>query len=89
MMKDGEKSLLEELQVLAAVDVRDVKSEELVNIENVHINMELPVKERVADYVRQIKNPYCYISHGVVVKIGFAGTRTLEECLAACVSMEA
>lgn len=89
MMKDGEKSLLEELQVLAAVDVRDVKSEELVNIENVHINMELPVKERVADYVRQIKNPYCYISHGVVVKIGFSGTRKLEECLGDCIAMEA
>ena len=78
-----------ELRKMAAVDIRTVDPDELVDIENVKINQELPVKERVTDYIRQIRNPYCYISHGVVVKISFAGTKKLEECLGACVSMEA
>lgn len=81
--------LSEKLQEMAAVDVRSVDPNDLVNITDVEINKELPVKERVLDYVRQIKNPYCYISHGVIVKLSFAGKRTLEECLAACVSAEA
>ena len=88
-MKDTTKPMSEELKRMAAVDIRTVNPEELVDIESVKINQELPVEERVKDYVRQIKNPYCYISHGTIVKIGFSGNRTLEECLAACVSMEA
>ena len=54
---------------------------ELVDIETVHIREDLPVKERVEDYIRQIKNPYCYRSHGVVVKISFAGKKSFDECL--------
>ncbi len=54
---------------------------ELVDIENVVIHDDLPVAQRVADYIRQIKNPYCYRSHGVVVKISFAGKKPFEECL--------
>lgn len=89
---DLEKSdiaLSEKLQEMAAVDVLAVDPDDLVDITDVEINKELPVKERVLDYVRQIKNPYCYISHGVIVKLSFAGKRTLDECLAACVSAEA
>ena len=54
---------------------------ELVDIETVHIREDLPVKERVEDYIQQIKNPYCYRSHGVVVKISFAGKKSFDECL--------
>lgn len=77
-----------ELREMAAVDIRAVNPEELVDMESVKINTDLPVKERVADYISQIRNPYCYKSHGVVVKISFSGTKKLEECLGACISME-
>ena len=40
------------------------------------------------DYIRQIKNPYCYLSNGVIVKISFAGRDTLEECLSRCIMSE-
>ena len=72
---------LANLRELASVDIRTIDQEELVDMENVKIDPELPVQERVMDYIRQIKNPYCYRSHGVIVKISFAGTRKLEECL--------
>lgn len=59
-----------------------IRAEEgLVDLKDVMIDTSLPVKERIADYVRQIKNPYCFICNGVVVKISFSGTKTLEECL--------
>ena len=66
-----------------------IDRKELVDISTVKINTELPVKERIKDYIRQIKNPYCYLSRGTVVKIHFTGSRTLEECISSCISMEA
>ena len=63
--------------------LKDINESELVDISTVKINTDLPVKERIKDYIRQIKNPYCYLDHGVVVKISFAGTKTLDECLKA------
>ena len=87
-MDEKEKALSEKLKELAEVDIRTVDSSTLVEIENVRIQEDLPVQERVIDYVRQIKNPYCFLSHGVVVKISFTGKLSLEECLKSCVGME-
>jgi hypothetical protein len=71
----------EELKRMSEVDIRTVDRNELVDIETVEINKELPPIERVEDYIRQIKNPYCYLSHGVKVKISFAGKKKLEDCI--------
>jgi hypothetical protein len=71
----------EELRKMSEVDIRTVDRNELVDIETVEINKELPPIERVEDYIRQIKNPYCYLSHGVKVKISFAGKKKLEDCI--------
>ena len=54
---------------------------ELVDISTVKINMDLPVKERIKDYIRQIKDPYHYISNGMAVTIRFADKAKLEDCL--------
>jgi hypothetical protein len=61
--------------------VRTVDRSELVDIETVEIRSELPKEERIMDYLRQIKNPYCFLSHGVVVKISFSGKKKLEDCI--------
>jgi len=78
----------EELKKLSEVDIRTVNRDELVDINTVKINTDLPVKERVEDYISQIKNPYCYLDNGVIVKIGFSGGRKLEECLKSIVFSE-
>ena len=89
MSKEEQAFLAEQLMKLSETDIRTVDPNELVEIENVKIREDLPIPERIRDYIRQIKNPYCYLSHGTVVKIRFAGTRTLEECMSSCISMEA
>lgn len=89
MNRNSEKPVTEKLREMAEVDIRKVSPEELVDIETVQIDKELPAGERVLDYIRQVRNPYCYISHGVIVKISFTGSKKLEECLSACISMEA
>ena len=55
---DNKKMLtLEELQEMAAVDIRSVDKNTLVDLEDVEIHDELPQAERIADYLEQIKNP--------------------------------
>ena len=58
-----------------------VNRDELVDIADVKINTDLPVEERIKDYIKQIKNPYCYLCNGVVVRISFAGKSKLSDCL--------
>lgn len=86
-MDNRKMPTLEELQEMAAVDIRKVDKSTLVDLDDVEIHEELSQVERIADYVEQIKNPYCYTSHGVVVKISFAGKCSLEESLSRCISM--
>ena len=70
-----------ELKKMAEMDIRKMKEENLVDISEIQIDKDKPKRERVLDYLEQIKNPYCFKSHGVRVKISFAGSKSLEECL--------
>lgn len=79
---------LEQLREMADVDVRTVDKGSLVPIEDVQIHTELPDEDRLKDYIQQIKNPYCYLANGVIIKISFAGKDTLEECLGRCILAE-
>lgn len=54
----------------------------LVDIRDVHVDSNLPKKERIKEYLRQIKNPYCFKCGGFTVHARFAKDGpTLEDCL--------
>ena len=64
------------------VDILTIDRDTLVDINEVHIDRTLPREERLADFIQQIKNPYCYRCGKAVVKISFSDTEvTLEERL--------
>lgn len=64
------------------VDVRTVERESLADISKIHIDTRMPREQRLADFVRQIGNPYCYRCGKVAVKVSFAETNaTLEDRL--------
>ena len=70
------------LAQMKLVDVRTVERDELVDIAKVQVNKNLPGDKRFADFLEQVKNPYCYRCGKVVVKVSFADTGiTLEERL--------
>ena len=69
------------VQEMQAVDVRTVDKSTLVDIATVTLDEKLPRQERIREYVRKIENPYCYLSNGVVIKVSFAGKRSIEDCL--------
>ena len=66
-MDNRKMPTIEELQEMAAVDIRNVDKSTLVDLDDVEIHTELPLEERIADYIRQVKNPYCHISNGMIV----------------------
>jgi len=51
------------------IDIRTVDPSTLVDIKTVKVNTDLPVEERKKDYIRQVKNPYCFKCGKVVVKM--------------------
>lgn len=75
---------LEEIRKMRDLDIRTVDKEMLVDIKDVKINTKLPDKERITDFLDQIKNPYCYLDNGIVVKISFSGNQRLEDILSNC-----
>ena len=45
---------------------------------------EMRSKERLRQYIRQVRNPYCYVDDGVIVKVSFSNTKeTIEDRLEA------
>lgn len=69
-------------QEMRDVDIRTVDLDELVDIADVRIDMSLPKKERALDFLKQIKNPYCFKIGKTAVKISFSDTDdSLEDCL--------
>lgn len=71
-----------DLEQMKQVDVRTVNREDLVDILDIQIDESLPQEQRLTEFLRQIKNPYCYRCGKMVIKMSFADTEyTLEERL--------
>jgi len=70
------------MEILKNVNIRTVDPDSLVDIRDVKINTELPKQARLLDFIKQIKNPYCYKCGKAVVQISFSDTEaTLEDRL--------
>lgn len=54
----------------------------LADIRDVTVDPNLPKEERIAEFLRQIKNPYCFRCGKFTVRAQFAQNGlTLEDCL--------
>ena len=59
-----------------------IDSDELVDIRDVAVDKDLPKRERIVEYILQIRNPYIFKCGKFIVRARFTndGT-TLEDCL--------
>ena len=81
-MNGQQETLAERLKILSQTDIRTVDRSILVDRKNVKLVSRLSRNERMRSYIEQVKNPYCYLDDGVVVKISFMDTEvTLEDRL--------
>ena len=70
----------EQIEAMQNVDIRTVDPDTLRDIRDVTDNADLPKRERILDFIRQIGNPYCYRHGKYVVKVSFTDTDvTLED----------
>lgn len=67
------------VEEMKAVDIRTVKPDELVDITKLSIDKSLEGNERKAEFIRQVKNPYCYRVGNIIVKSSYSGGATLTE----------
>ena len=67
---------------LKDLDIRTIQPDSLEHIENVRINTDLPVEERMKEFVRQIKNPYFFRCGKLIVQVEYSDTdKTINDCL--------
>lgn len=62
------------MEQMKGIDPRTIDRESLRDIESICIEASLPKAERIADFIRQIGNPYCYRHGKYVVKVSFSDT---------------
>ncbi len=63
------------------IDIRTVDKNTLVDLKDISINPNAAPEEKTAEFVKQIKNPYCFLCSGYAVKLEFAqSNRTIEDC---------
>ena len=76
------QSICCDFEAMRAADIRTADPAALVDIRDVKVNTTLPQRERVFDFIRQVRNPYLYKCGKMVVKVSFAETEaTLEDKL--------
>lgn len=74
----------QELERMKSVDIGAVAAESLPDVSGMTFNSALPREERIARFLRAVKNPYCFSIGGVGVKIEFAeGGPSLQDTLTA------
>lgn len=68
------------------MDIEKLKNmdiDKLIDIRDIKINTNLSKEEKMLDYIKQIKNPYCYRykNHRVIVIFNNNTSLTLKKCL--------
>lgn len=61
----------EDLEEMKNVDLCSVDRNSLVDLQDIKIDQNLPIEQRVKDFVAKVKNPYCFKVGDVVVKVAF------------------
>lgn len=64
-------------------DIKDLtNSDTLVDINDISVNKDLPKPERIKEYIRQIKNPYCFKCGNFFVTAKYSDKGlSIEDCL--------
>lgn len=69
----------EQLTDMEKLDIRTVKKESLVDLKDVKIDKSKSKSERIEEFIEQVKNPYCCICDGIIVKMKFSDQETTLE----------
>ena len=79
-----------DFEEMKKVDIRTVELNILEDLDKIDVDKSLTKEERLLDFITKIKNPFCFICNGMVVKTSYSNTKdSLEDKLVQlCLSME-
>lgn len=63
---------------LSALPLKDIDPNRLSDINSVDVNADLPIPERIRDYVIQMKSPYMFRVNGKAVKVVFNNSSSIS-----------
>ena len=63
-----------DINAMRNIDIRTVDPATLVDIHDIKIDQSMPQPERMIDFIRQSKNPYCLRFGNIIVQISHADT---------------
>ena len=70
------------IETMKNVSPKTVDRSTLVQRSSIRLDPAAPREDRLREFIKQIRNPYCYLDGKTVVKISFAATdTTMEDCL--------
>ena len=73
---------MSELKTMQTTDILTLSADTLVDINDVVVNKELSKKERISEFIKQIKNPYCFKCGDFIVKARYTNNGlSMEDCL--------
>lgn len=71
---------IEEIKKMKDIDVRTVDRAKLMDLKDIEIDPDASPEDKMAEYIKQIKNPYCFLCNGYVIKLEFSETdKTIED----------
>ena len=79
-----------EFEEMKKVDIRTVELNILEDLDKIDVDKSLTKEVRLLDFITKIKNPFCFICNGMVVKTSYSNTKdSLEDKLVQlCLIME-
>ena len=72
-----------DIKMLRNADILTCNADELVDLRNVEVNRNAPLKRRTSDFIAQVGNPYLFKVDGLVVKASYLpqANRRLSDAL--------
>ena len=86
MKENGTMNWLEQIHKMKNRDIRTIEQSELQELQQDAVEHGLPQEERLKNLLDKVRNPYCYLDNGIIVKLNFAprGSSTLSERIGRC-----
>ncbi len=56
---------------MSSLEITQVDRNSLIDIDTVKINTSLPIEQRLESFVKQIKNPYCFMCGDTPVRVRY------------------
>ena len=77
-----------QLSKMRDIELSSCKTDTLVDLRDITIDLNKPVIDRIDSFLQQIKNPYLFKVDDVIVKVKYGSGKTFDESLCTILTME-